>query len=63
MKVKQFDDEPWLIESQVNNWLKGEDVEITNVQYSISANDNGFYASCLIFYQERYEHNMKNAEW
>lgn len=63
MKVKQFDDYVWLIERQINNWLKGVDVEITNVQYSISTIDDGVYASCLIFYQERYEHNMKNTEW
>ena len=53
MKVKQFDNEPWCIERDINKWLKeNQGIEIMDIKYSIGVSNEGSHGSCLIFYEE-----------
>ena len=53
MKVKQFDNEPYNLEPEINKWLEdNEGINIVNVKYAMGVDAEGSYASCLIFYKE-----------
>lgn len=53
MKVKQFDNEPYNLEPEINKWLEdNKAINIVNVKYAMSGDGSGSYASCLIFYKE-----------
>lgn len=52
MKVKQFDNEPYNLEPEINKWLEdNEAINIVDIKYAM-VDGGGCYASCLIFYKE-----------
>ena len=56
MKIKQFDNEPYKLELEINKWLKdNEAVNIVDIKYAMGVDEEGSYASCLIFYKEEVE--------